>query len=79
MKRPYLKLRRVSVDGDLSDEELAARIGVHTNTVSNRLCAPEDCGSWRAEEIIAICRVLHIPQEKIGEYFFPAVVKGESA
>lgn len=79
MKRPYLKLRRLIEDEDLTHEELAAHIGVHTNTVSNRLCAPEDCGSWRAEEIIAICRVLHIPQEKIGEYFFPAVVKGESA
>ena len=34
---------------------------------------------WRHYEITAICRELHIPQEQIGEYFFPAVEKGETA
>ena len=48
-------------------------------TLNKRLNAPENNGSWSPQEITAICRVLHIPQEKIGEYFFPAIEKGETA
>lgn len=41
-----------------------------------RFAAPESCGTWNWEEIDGICRALHIPQEQIGEYFFPKVEKG---
>lgn len=34
---------------------------------------PESCGTWNWEEITAICKVVGIPQEQIGEYFFPEV------
>lgn len=79
VNRNYLKLRRLIEDEELTNEQLAEQIGVHHNTVSKRLCAPEDAGNWRVSEITAICKVLHIPQEKIGEYFFPSVEKGASA
>jgi len=45
-------------------------------TLRKRFAAPESCGTWNWEEITAICRELHIPQEQIGEYFFPKVEKG---
>lgn len=79
MKKHYLKLRRLIEDEGLDQKELAAQIGVHVNTVSKRLCSPEDAGTWLGTEISAICKVLHIPQEKIGEYFFPAVEKEEKS
>lgn len=37
----------------------------------------EDEGRWKACEIVKICKVLHIPQEQIGAYFFPAIAKEE--
>ena len=43
------------------------------------LDAPEDSGCWLPREITSICQVLHIPQEKIGEYFFPQIAKEASA
>lgn len=78
-KRPYLKLRRLAEDQDLKQQELAVLAGLKPRTLNKRLNAPENDGSWSPQEITAICRVLHIPQEKIGEYFFPAVEKGETA
>lgn len=58
--------------GDL----LAAKAGIVPRTLRKRFAAPESCGTWNWEEITAICRELHIPQEQIGEYFFPKVEKG---
>ena len=78
-RKPYLKLRRLAEDQGLEQQELAVQAGMGERTLSKRLNAPEDNGSWLPKEITAICKVLHIPQEKIGEYFFPAVEKGESA
>lgn len=75
-KKPYLRISRLAEDQDLNQEDLAALIGVSANTMTNRLRGRQP---WRSNEITAICRVLHIPQEKIGEYFFPAVEKGETA
>ena len=48
------------------------------STLSTRLTpTPEQkSNEWRHYEITAICRELHIPQEQIGEYFFPKVEKG---
>ncbi len=79
MKKSYLKLRRLYEDQGLEREELCAMAHIPISTMSDRLGAPESAGTWRWKEITALCRVLHIPQEKIGEYFFPAVEKGESA
>lgn len=79
MKIHYLKLRRLAEDQDLKQYELAALAGMKPRTLNKRLNAPENNGSWSQQEITSICRVLHIPQEKIGEYFFPAIEKGETA
>jgi len=78
-RKPYLKLRRLYEDQNLQQGELAELAGLKPRTLNKRLNAPEDNGSWEIKEITAICRVLHIPQEKIGEYFFPKIEKGESA
>ena len=79
MKRHYLKLRRLYEDQDLQQGDLAVLAGLKPRTLNKRLNAPEDNGSWLPKEITAICKVLHIPQEQIGEYFFPSVEKGASA
>ena len=50
---------------------------VAAGTLKGRLNAPEDKGRWKACEIVKICKVLHIPQEQIGAYFFPAIAKEE--
>lgn len=79
MKKPYLKLRRLLEDEGLEQQELAVLAGICDRTLSKRLNAPEDSGCWLPREITAICQVLHIPQEKIGEYFFPQIAKEASA
>lgn len=79
MKKSYLKLRRLAEDQGIEREELCAMTHIPTSTMCDRLGSPENAGTWRWKEITAICRVLHIPQEQIGEYFFPAIEKGETA
>lgn len=74
----FLKLRRLAEDQDMGTEELATRAGLNPRTIRGRLCDSESDGTWRWEEIVGICKVLHIPQEQIGEYFFPKVERGES-
>ena len=74
MKKPYLKISRLAEDQDLNQGALAALIGVSSNTMTARLKGTQP---WRSDEIVIICRALHIPQEKIGEYFFPAIAKEE--
>lgn len=70
----YLKISRLAEDQDLNQGALAALIGVSSNTMTARLKGTQP---WRSDEIVIICRALHIPQEKIGEYFFPAIAKEE--
>lgn len=74
----FLKLRRLAEDQDMGTEELAARAGINPRTLRNRFGSEESGGTWLWKEIVGICKVLHIPQEQIGEYFFPKVEKGES-
>lgn len=77
MKKPYLKLRRLIEDEGLEIQELAERTSIPRSTLYERVNMPENAGKWSWKEIVAICRALHIPQEKIGEYFFPAIAKEE--
>ena len=70
---------RLYEDEGLEQQELAEMTGINPRTLGKRLGAPEADGCWLCKEITAICKVLHIPQEQIGEYFFPRVEKGESA
>lgn len=69
-KKQFLKLRRLAEDQDITTDELAAKAGIVPRTLRKRFAAPESCGTWNWEEITAICRELHIPQEQIGEYFW---------
>ena len=78
-RKPYLKLRRLMEDEGLEQQELATLTGIGLRTLNRRINAPEAGGGWRFGEITSLCKVLHIPQEKIGEYFFPTVEKGEPA
>lgn len=75
-KKQFLKLRRLAEDQDITTDEQAAKAGIVPRTLRKRFAAPESCGTWNWEEIDGICRALHIPQEQIGEYFFPKVEKG---
>ena len=79
-RSPYLKLARLIEDEGYEHRELAAMVGIAPGTLSNRLNPKPDRENkeWRYYEITAICKVLHIPQEQIGEYFFPAIEKGAS-
>lgn len=76
-KKPFLKLRRLYEDEGFLQKELAEQSGIPLDTLKGRLNAPEDKGRWKACEIVKLCKVLHIPQEQIGEYFFPAIAKEE--
>nr|DAM74199.1 MAG TPA: Cro/C1-type HTH DNA-binding domain protein [Caudoviricetes sp.] len=75
VRRPYLKLRRLIEDEGLDLQDLAHQANMGYSTLSKRLCTPEAAGEWRWKEIVAICKAVGIPQEKIGEYFFPAIAK----
>ena len=74
----YLKLARLIEDEGFEHREFAKLVGMGESTLSTRLNPkPEQKNNeWRHYEITAICRELHIPQEQIGEYFFPKVEKG---
>ena len=77
-RSPYLKLARLIEDEGFEHREFAKLVGMGESTLSTRLNPkPEQKNNeWRHYEITAICRELHIPQEQIGEYFFPKVEKG---
>lgn len=75
MKKPYLKLRRRIEDEGLEQKQLATLAGIGDRTLNRRLNAPESKGEWNNKEIVAICRVVGISQEEIGEYFFPCLKK----
>ena len=79
VKKPYLKLRHLIEDEGFDIKDLPALTGIPRSTLNDLINAPESAGTWRWKHIVSICRVLHIPQDKIGEYFFPRVEKGESA
>lgn len=70
MKKHYIQLRRRMEDADLQLKDLAAQTGIGYSTLSKKLCA--DSGdTWIGKEIVAICNVLHIPQEKSATISFP--------
>ena len=74
----HYQLARLIEDEGFEHREFAKLVGMGESTLSTRLNPkPEQKNNeWRHYEITAICRELHIPQEQIGEYFFPKVEKG---
>lgn len=69
---PFWKLRARFRACGFRDGEVAASIGVSTSTMSLRLCGKKP---WATKEINDICELLNIPQERVGEYFFPHIAK----
>ena len=62
---PYWKLRGRFHSCGYRDQEVAEYIGIGRDTMTST-------------EITAMCELLGIRQNEIGEYFFPRVEEGES-
>lgn len=71
---PYWKLRGYFRSCGYRDQEVAEAIGICYETLSARLNGHRP---WTSKEIHDICEFLNIPQEKIGELFFPTLDKEE--
>ena len=67
---PYWKLRGCFHSCGMRDKEVAQANGVVEGTLNRRM---RGHAPWTSQEITSICELLDIPQEKIGEYFFPEV------
>lgn len=72
---PFWRLRARFRDYGLFDSELAQATGIAQSTLSRRM---RGTMPWTSDEIKTICRVLNIPQEQVGAYFFPDIEKEES-
>lgn len=72
---PYWKLRGRFHSCGYRDQEIANAIGIGTDTMSKRMNGKQP---WTSTEIAEICKTLDIPQDEIGELFFPTVEEGES-
>ena len=65
--RDYSKLLGKIKECGLSQEQLAKKIGKDKSTINAKL---NNQYAFTQDEIDAICRVLDISNEEIGEYFF---------
>lgn len=70
MQIPYWRLRARFRACGYRDKEVAAGIGMSPYALSGRLNGSQ---RWRSDEIEAVCELLEIGQEEIGELFFPEV------
>jgi transcriptional regulator with XRE-family HTH domain len=67
MKYNYSKLLGRMKERGITQERLAAEIGVNETTLNQKL---NNKYEFKGNEIDAICRVLDIPNDEIGAYFF---------
>lgn len=67
---PFWRLRARFRDCGYRDKEVAAGIGMSAYALSSRLNGRQ---KWNSDEIEAVCELLEIGQEEIGELFFPEV------
>ena len=67
MKYNYSKLLGRMREYGFTQERLAEAIGINKTTLSAKL---NNRFAFTQEEIDSICKVLDIPNEDIGEYFF---------
>ena len=72
---PYWQLRGRFHSCGFRDQEVAEYIGIGRDTMSGRM---QGHNPWTSTEIAAMCELLGIRQNEIGEYFFPRVEEGES-
>lgn len=71
---PFWKLRAKFRECGMFDNEVAQATGIANPTFTRRMQGKRP---WLSSEIAAICQLLGIPQEQIGEYFFPDINKKE--
>lgn len=70
---PHFALRGVFRRHGYRDQDIAAAIGIGTSTLSLKMGGHSE---WSSDEIAAICELLDIQQDEIGELFFPQMKKG---
>lgn len=70
---PHFALRGVFRQCGYRDQDVAAAIGMGVSTLSQKMGGHSE---WTGKDIAAICELLDIQQDEIGELFFPQMKKG---
>lgn len=76
MYQPFHKLRVRFAELEMKQGEVAKRANMAESTLTARMTGRLP---WKGDEIMAVAKVLNIPREQFGEYFFelsPAGKKG---
>ena len=76
MYQPYHKLRVRFAEMEMRQGDVAQSAGMAKSTMTARMQGKQP---WTSAEITAMCELLDIRQDEIGELFFPSLEKGESA
>lgn len=73
---PFWRLRARFRECGMFDEEVAQEAGITNPTFSRRM---RGVAPWLTSEITAVCAVVGIRRDEIGEYFFPDMNEEETA
>ncbi len=73
---PFWQLRARFRECGMFDEEVAQEAGITNPTFSRRM---RGVAPWLTSEITAVCAVVGIQRDEIGEYFFPDMNEEETA
>ena len=76
MYRKFHKLRVRFAECEMRQGDVAQAAGIAKSTMTARMKGYQP---WTSDEIMAVAKVLNIPREQFGEYFFemsPAGKKG---
>ena len=76
MYRKFHKLRVRFAECEMRQGDVAQAAGITKSTMTARMKGYQP---WTSDEIMAVAKVLNIPREQFGEYFFelsPAGKKG---
>lgn len=66
--RKYRKLRAAMVERDMTGTYLAKKMGMGTQSFSNRM---RGSVPWSVEEAYGVLRLLGLPQQELSKYFPP--------
>ena len=72
-RNPYWKLQALFRERCFHDYEVADALGISAQCLSRYI---RGAAQWRGDAVTGICKLLSIPQEQIGYYFFPGVAPG---
>lgn len=72
---PFWRLRARFRECGMFDEEVAQAAGITNPTFSRRM---RGVAPWLTSEITAVCAVVGIRRNEIGEFFFPDFTEEES-